>query len=398
MKKDKIKKLTAVVIVLSLLLAILSSCEKSVLVSGLFVEEDAITIGKGEKAYISAHVLPETATDKKLEYRSTDEEIADVKNGIIYGNGVGDCKIIVSAKDGGYERTVAVKVIDGVLSVSKGYGITDELYGKYCFRTLAEALAAAEDGDVIRLEQGVYDEYVNVTKNVTISGNGARFTGTLAIGSPTLETPVREVLISDLNFTYNGVTPCVILGGESKNVTVSDCTFYSEYGSGYAISTEKTGESSALSGIKVLSSSFTGFENALRLHKYVAKCEIREIEVRNTEYALYLEGSQKTTVKNSAFIDSGFIRFKAARVLASDIVIEGNSIESGYGDKPIIVARKGDVEKSCKIDISDNTFFGVKAADMTEEQKYDLMSKIEVKNELTGEGDYDFIVFKKKWK
>lgn len=386
----------SIITILCVMLSLLSACEKSVDVTGIYVEEEKIILAVDEKAYISANVLPETATDNKLEYISSNEDIAEVKNGMIYGVSEGECKITVKTKSNGYEKSVDVTVIDNVLSVSKGYGITDELYGKYRFRTISEALAAAEDGDVIKVERGIYDEYVNVTKNVTLCGNGVTIDGTVCVGSPTLETPVRDVLISDISFNYNGVTPCIILGGESQNVTISDCDFYSRYSSGYAISTDKTGESSALSSIKVLNSVFDGFEYAVRFNKYVAKCEIKEVTVKNTKSAIYLEGSQKTTVKNSKFIASGMFRLKAARVLASDMVFEGNVVESGYGDEPIIIARKGDIEKTCKIDISENVFFGKKVSEMTDEEIYDLKSKIEVKNELTGEGGYDMFVFKKK--
>ncbi len=392
MRKFCISFISMLVLVVSLF----SGCEKSVAVSGLYLEESEIILAVGEKAYVSAHVLPETSTDKKLDYSSSDEDIADVKNGIIYGKSVGDCKIVVSTKDGGFEKSVDVKVVDNVLTVSKGYGITDKLYGKYRFKTIAEALAAAEDGDVIKVESGVYREYVNLTKNITLFGDGASIVGTVAIGSPALETPVREVVISDIDFVYNGVTPCIVIGGESRNVVISDCDFYSEYSLGYAVSTDKTGESSALSAIKILSSTFEGFENAVRFNKYVAKCELNEIVVKNTKCAVYLEGSQKTTIKNSDFVNSGFFRLKAARVLPSDFVLEGNIVESGYRDDPIIVAKSGDLEKNCKIDLSKNTFFGKIVSEMNDEEISALKEKIDVKNETTGEGDYEAFVFKKK--
>lgn len=388
------KKIVLVILCIALsTLFFLSACEKNVEVTGIDVEEKEITLAVGEKAYITAYVLPILASDKKLDYKSSDDGIADVRNGIVYGKKEGKCKITVKTKEGGFEKYVDINVKKNVLSVSKGYDLSDELYGKYRFGSIAEAFSAAEDGDVISIEKGVYEEYVSLTRNVTVYGNGAKLIGTIAIGSPTLEKPARSVLISDLDFSYNGKTPCIKIGGESKNVVISNCTFTSANASGYAVATDKTGESSALSNIKILSSNFSGFENAVRLNKYVAKCMIKDVNVSDTKYAFFFEGSQKTTIKNTATENCGFIEFKRARVLPSDLVLEQNTVSGTFENLPIIVARAGDIDKNCKIDLSDNYIFGKKVSEMTEEEKYDLMSKIEVKNDDTGAGTYKNFVF-----
>ena len=96
-------------------------------------------------------------------------------------------------------------------------------------------------------------------------------------------------------------------------------------------------------------------------------------------------------------IYSGLIEFDGARVLPSGVVIEENSIED-LRQSPLIVARYGDLEKGQKLDISKNVVNGVKVQDMKGEELKGLKSLIEVKNELTGEGDYEFIEFSNKKK
>ena len=100
------------------------------------------------------------------------------------------------------------------------------------------------------------------------------------------------------------------------------------------------------------------------------------------------------TIKNTVTENSGFIEFKRARVLPSDVILEQNTVSGTFENMPIIVARAGDIDKNCKIDLSDNYIFGKKVSEMTEEEKYDLMSKIEVKNDDTGEGTYKNFVFR----
>ena len=337
--------------------------------------------------------MPTTATDKKLDFNSDDETIADVKNGIVRGKKEGRCKITVSSKEGDFSAIVDVTVRKNVLTVSKGFAFSDEGYGEYRFASISEALSAAEDGDEIKVESGVYEEYVNVTKNVTLFGDGAKLVGTLAIGNPTLDRPVRQVTISDFAFSYNGITPCVVIGNESKNVTISSCSFSSKGALGTAISTVTSGEASAITDIRVVDCSFSDFENAVLFKKYVAKGELVDLKVSATQYAFCLEGSQKTTIKNCETIDSGFIRFKAAQVLPSDVILSGNIVGGSFDGKPIILARNGDIEKSCKINLSKNYIFGKLVSEMTASEIAGLKESIEVKNAVTGEGDYKAFIF-----
>ena len=62
-------------------------------------ETDAI-ISKGKSLKIKAETSPETASIKKMNWESTDPNVASVKNGTVKGVTNGECDIICSTKDG----------------------------------------------------------------------------------------------------------------------------------------------------------------------------------------------------------------------------------------------------------------------------------------------------------
>lgn len=59
-----------------------------------------VTLDKNDEYIIEAKILPENATNKKLEWSSSNEDIATVVNGTVYLKSVGDVTITAKATDG----------------------------------------------------------------------------------------------------------------------------------------------------------------------------------------------------------------------------------------------------------------------------------------------------------
>ena len=95
-----------------------SSCRVSVLrpVSEILLDRDSVVLSEGDTVRISAVVLPSTADNKFLEWRSDNENVATVdEDGLVHAMYEGNTTIFVIAMDG---SEVMSKCEIGVLPVS----------------------------------------------------------------------------------------------------------------------------------------------------------------------------------------------------------------------------------------------------------------------------------------
>lgn len=87
----------------------------------------------GESVQLTATVLPENATNKNVEWASSNESICIVNNGLVIGVGEGTAVIIATTEDGGHMATCVITV------KNKEYLLTYVLDGKvYHTESLAE--------------------------------------------------------------------------------------------------------------------------------------------------------------------------------------------------------------------------------------------------------------------
>ena len=88
-------------------------------VTGVTLNETAISLKPGATATLIATVTPETAEDKSLTWSSSDESIVTVdENGNIKAIKEGKATITVTTKDGGYKATVIVTVTKDDIAVT----------------------------------------------------------------------------------------------------------------------------------------------------------------------------------------------------------------------------------------------------------------------------------------
>ena len=87
--------------------------DTKIAVTGVKLDQDALTVNRGETAALTATVLPANATNQKLSWQTGDRTIATVNNkGTVTGIGEGETTVIVTTQDGGYTAQCTVTVTD----------------------------------------------------------------------------------------------------------------------------------------------------------------------------------------------------------------------------------------------------------------------------------------------
>ena len=81
-----------------------------VTVTGVTISDKTLNIGVGDTKTLSADVLPSGATDKSLEWKSSDTGVATVEAGAVKGIAKGECDVTVKTVDGGFEDKCHVTV------------------------------------------------------------------------------------------------------------------------------------------------------------------------------------------------------------------------------------------------------------------------------------------------
>lgn len=86
--------------------------DTKIAVTGVTLDQDALTVNRGETAALTATVLPVNATNQKLSWQTDNSAIATVKKGTVTGIGEGETTVTVTTQDGGYTAQCTVTVTD----------------------------------------------------------------------------------------------------------------------------------------------------------------------------------------------------------------------------------------------------------------------------------------------
>lgn len=90
-----------------------ATCEVTVLqpVEGIKLDKESFMLGSiGETIQLVATILPEDASNKNINWRSSDESVCIVSNGKVVAVGYGTAVIIATTADGGYMAVCTIKV------------------------------------------------------------------------------------------------------------------------------------------------------------------------------------------------------------------------------------------------------------------------------------------------
>ena len=179
-------------IVSASLLTLLPSCKKEdpkVEVQAIALDKTELTIEKGKKEVLSVTFTPSNATDKSIEWISTDPDVATVDAGIISAIAPGHTDIV--AKSGSILAKCAVEVIVPVKGITLNK--TELTLCKYEEETLTATLNPADATDAI--EWSSSDESIATVEGGKITALGlGPATITATAGSKTAECKLTVTL------------------------------------------------------------------------------------------------------------------------------------------------------------------------------------------------------------
>ena len=86
--------------------------DKTVAVSGIYLNKAELSLDIGESATISCTVSPAGASDKNVKWASSDVSVATVTNGVVKAVAAGSAVITATTNDGGYAASCKVAVAE----------------------------------------------------------------------------------------------------------------------------------------------------------------------------------------------------------------------------------------------------------------------------------------------
>lgn len=84
---------------------------ENISVSGIELSDEKITVKENSSYKLTANVLPENATRRGVDWTSSNENVAQVINGVVKGISAGECLITATSKEGGFSVQCAVTVL-----------------------------------------------------------------------------------------------------------------------------------------------------------------------------------------------------------------------------------------------------------------------------------------------
>lgn len=380
----------AIAILLAVLVFSLSGCgkaEEGQAVLTLSQERVEIPTGKSHVLYCE---IKGGGANAKVSWESTNEDVATVTSGEVFAKALGSCKIVAKTSSGNVVATCDVVVCDNFLRVGKNYTLANAGYGSKYFSTISEAVLASTEGSLVIVEEGVYDEFVNITKPVSLKGSGAKISGGFVVGYEKENSAIKDVHIDGFEFLVESNLPLsqsagVYIGRNCEDISISDCKFigekreekkkdWSEDGLLVGIYSLPSSSFDASSGIRVSGCNFQNLDYGAMLMPYVAESYVLSNRFDDCSFALFVCGGQKLDVESNDINSSGFLQFGYADNNANKIVVQNNSIEN-YPDGEIFSQKEGGLSERFVLDVSQNKFLGKNPGEMQKEELQELIKK-----------------------
>lgn len=245
------------------------------------------------------------------------------------------------------------------------------------YTTLASAVAASQDGDVIQVQAGTYtDDFAAITTNITIEGVG----GMVNLVAATTPLQEKAILIIGAggttgpdvtldNISFSGAAISNADGGngagiryQSGNLTLNNCYFFNNQ-DGMLADADPTGT------ITINNSEFAGNGNAnppssgIEHNLYVGA--IQQLTIDNSYFTDPIVGhdiksrAANTTIENSRIDDpNGSGSYEIDLPNGGNAVIENNVIEKGAGagnETFIAFGEEGGLYASSSLTVTGNT-------------------------------------------
>ena len=230
MKKTKLLKTLLIptlgVSAIGVIAAVSTSCSPVVIVTGVSLNKESLTLGECDSDTLIANVHPENATDKSVTWSSSNSSVATVdNNGKVTAVSEGSAKITVKTNDGGYEDYCDVIVTEiNFIKITANADSTLELINvgennpnlQYSFdcshwTTYSEKLKIPANEEMYLRGNNAagwsfgiknYSRF-NITGNVSIYGN---VMGLLDNGTRTISSIPNDYCFYDLFYDSTGIT------------------------------------------------------------------------------------------------------------------------------------------------------------------------------------------------
>lgn len=89
--------------------------DETVAVTGITLDKTTLTLTEGDQATLTATVAPENASDKSISWKSSDEKVATVTDGVVKALSGGTATITVTAKDGSGVSASCALTVNSIL-------------------------------------------------------------------------------------------------------------------------------------------------------------------------------------------------------------------------------------------------------------------------------------------
>ena len=181
----------------------------SVKVKGVDLDQKDITINVGNTIALKANINPDVASDKTVEWTSSDTSVATVdKDGVVRGVKTGSTTITAKTNDGGFEASCTVNVINAV----KGITVSDTRIALYPNKTKQlkasvtpvdadnpNVVWESNDDEVATVsETGLVTAKMPGTATITAKSVDGEYTATCTV---TVGKHVSSIILSDTELT-----------------------------------------------------------------------------------------------------------------------------------------------------------------------------------------------------
>lgn len=165
-------------------LLLLFSCTKQaeVALEGININKSSLIIGVGGEEALQIFAYPEGAYDYEIIWKSSDESIATVSNGVVYGISKGQVQIVASTVDSKFNASSTVTVVDiefyketiGILEgnvLNIDFSADPAIIGDIEWSSSDSSIATVTNGEIRGIAEGtaiIYAKYKNINRSCIV--------------------------------------------------------------------------------------------------------------------------------------------------------------------------------------------------------------------------------------
>lgn len=336
---------------------------EEIAVTKVTLDEETLSLSVGETAELTATVDPENATDKTVTWKSGNEDVATVEDGVVTAVGKGTATITATAgeKSATCEVTVTVPVDEVTLDQDTLFLLTDET------ATLTATVKPADASDktvtwktsnanVATVKDGVVTAVGKGT--ATITATAGKKSATCAV---TVADPAKKITLDDIT----------VLTGEEKPITytvdpdgadLSNITYTSSDEDVFTVANGKVKGVGA--GTATLTMTAANAGNA----KLEATCKVTvsdeavpatKIELNKSELELVEGGNETLTATVTPANTTDTLIWSSSDSEVATVDQNGKVTAVKEGEATITVKANADVSASCKVTVTAKTPEGI---------------------------------------